>query len=972
MRAIWRGLTKVAILLSLLLHQSLQACNTGQAPFPKIVGGTQSDTIFDQIDYNQVTDYLVAAGYTNDQGVRGDALGNTARPIIIAYQYNDYKWGKVFTSLVNQAFNGVKINRLGTKIVVANAQTTRYLIVMDITDGNVITATQFTTSAWYEFYRRNLLLLDNENILMGDNTRIVKVAPPSTSAPTYTRSGYSIIGLQTNTAQSYLHAFAYASSICMITVMDMATFTRVYQYQAQCAATSAANLAQTFQTSSTVDTIVFQEGARFFKINNQYSPPSFTTSTVHDPAATSLSGRGLHCASNELVYSLMRGDYSTDSYRIFVATVNFNTNKITYQRYLQQVANGEVYHGVIISDSKFYLGGYTDSIRKTTSTSFSTRSSKYHGIIYSPMLTCQSVEQYTYPDVTLSVDGFTLTPTINDYTSQSLTVTDLSSSLPTTSDIISTEFEGQYAGSCSIQLPVAPLDYSSLSSTQAISTFTYMKEQPTVTIPITSFTAAIVSSAADPVYTYSLDTYYQAPNGITITASTGAIVISSPSTLGVATHSVSIVGKLQDCQTIKALFTLIGYANTAPSFYGIVGYELPGVTVEQEQTTTPYPLPTIVDPNLEQTITITLIDGGSSAYPTFIDFTDPSKTEIKIEPTSSTAVGTYLVQVQLYDGIATATYTLNIMVEAMQVAQNAYIQTNSGPPVFASSLEIVNVKAGNTVIYTLPSKIDPDENDSISIAVYLQQATPFTKYDSSSLQFTFSPQIGTKYSKQYEITIELADNNINPKRNQYKLTVQVEQEQENKQNKNKTDDEIIDAIINSKDKKVYKCGIKIVQVGRNGQMQLKIASSSSQHAAAIAQELKDSYIQVHVDEQTLTVKIEDVLEGNILSIKLEFINSAQISTGMVRIIIINLLGIGLSSSKNLEVHSLRNWNWLCLPPKRYDSDSSNSNSILTQPRAHRIIATEFLRKHTDCGTVYQHRSLTLLWLCDEPYLGYDE
>jgi len=168
---------------------------------------------------------------------------------------------------------------------------------------------------------------------MGDDARILKVVPPSTSALSYSLSGYSTIGLQTNTAQSYLHLFAHASSICMITVMDMATFTRVYQYQAQCASTLAGSLVSTFQscifeTSATVDTIVFQEGTRFFRVGNQYSSSTFTTSTVHD--TTTLSGRGLQCASNELVYSLMIGTYSTDSNRIFVAAVNFNTNKITY------------------------------------------------------------------------------------------------------------------------------------------------------------------------------------------------------------------------------------------------------------------------------------------------------------------------------------------------------------------------------------------------------------------------------------------------------------------------------------------------------------------------------------------------------------------------------------------------------------------------------------------------------------------
>ncbi|TNV86619.1 hypothetical protein FGO68_gene15456 [Halteria grandinella] len=226
----------------------------------------------------------------------------------------------------------------------------------------------------------------------------------------------------------------------------------------------------------------------------------------------------------------------------------------------------------------------------------------------------------------------------------------------------------------------------------------------------------------------------------------------------------------------------------------------------------------------------------------------------------------------------------------VKVALNTYVITNSGPPVFTSSLETVNVKVGNTVTYSLPSQRDPDEGDKISIQVFLKQAIVFSSFDAASKQFTFSPQIGMKYSAQYEIFIVLADNNINPQKNEFKLTVQVEKFLVNNQIKNQTDDEILDAILNSKDKVAHRCGIKIVQVSRNGQMQLRITSSSYSYAAAIASELKDSHIQVYVAEKPhIIAKIEDVLDGNILSIQLEFISSEQISIGMVRMLIIKII-----------------------------------------------------------------------------------
>jgi len=52
--------------------------------------------------------------------------------------------------------------------------------------------------------------------------------------------------------------------------------------------------------------------------------------------------------------------------------------------------------------------------------------------------------------------------------------------------------------------------------------------------------------------------------------------------------------------------------------------------------------------------------------------------------------------------------------------------------VFASSLETVDVKVGNAVTYSLPSQIDPDEDDLISITIDLKSALSFTKYDASS------------------------------------------------------------------------------------------------------------------------------------------------------------------------------------------------------------------------------------------------
>ncbi|TNV86867.1 hypothetical protein FGO68_gene2862 [Halteria grandinella] len=126
----------------------------------------------------------------------------------------------------------------------------------------------------------------------------------------------------------------------MITMVKSQTYAWVYQFQTQCSSATPIELGQNFQSclfeaSTSSDTIVFQEGTKFFRISTQYQSMAITTSTLHDPADPTIFARGLHCASIDLVYSLMWGTYSGNSQRIFVAQASFITSKIIYTRYLQ-------------------------------------------------------------------------------------------------------------------------------------------------------------------------------------------------------------------------------------------------------------------------------------------------------------------------------------------------------------------------------------------------------------------------------------------------------------------------------------------------------------------------------------------------------------------------------------------------------------------------------------------------------------
>ncbi|TNV73243.1 hypothetical protein FGO68_gene3439 [Halteria grandinella] len=144
---------------------------------------------------------------------------------------------------------------------------------MDITNGNVLTVSQIAVSTVYYGQSRLLLILDNGKLIMGDTQSIYKITPPSTSARQYTIPGYYTVGLQSNTGETNLHAFSFATNLCMITVMDMSTFSNIFQKQVQCKSTSFTEVIVTFQScmlgiGASSEIIAFQEGSNYYKISN--------------------------------------------------------------------------------------------------------------------------------------------------------------------------------------------------------------------------------------------------------------------------------------------------------------------------------------------------------------------------------------------------------------------------------------------------------------------------------------------------------------------------------------------------------------------------------------------------------------------------------------------------------------------------------------------------------------------------------
>ncbi|TNV86411.1 hypothetical protein FGO68_gene1608 [Halteria grandinella] len=426
------------IALLLLFRLTFQVCPVSQAPFPKLIGGTLEATYINQVDYQN--GYLAAVGCSKDQALRGDTFGSGMFiPIVLVYSGPDfsYLWGKAFSSMTGDPFEGLKIDSMGTKVVLANYMTNRYLIILDLATGNRISATFLFAANTFDHQVWNLLLLNSGMLYMGDGTQIFKIDPVIPAANKYSAPSYQTVGLQYNSDQTRLHIFSFATNVCILTVVDITTFAPVFSRQVQCQSATFQAVAQTFQScvyqeSAQIETTIFQEGTIFFRMRSQYLSSTFTGTTMHDPTSPSLQSRALHCGSTDLIFSLMWGSYQTETNRIYVATVDFNSGKIIYTRFLQQLV--DVRPGVIINGNTFYVPSATQTINKSPSVPF-TLGSFDHAIIYSPVSTCQQLDEYEYPSVTLTPNQYTFSASPIAFTSGTHTVTDKTDTHPSPNKI---------------------------------------------------------------------------------------------------------------------------------------------------------------------------------------------------------------------------------------------------------------------------------------------------------------------------------------------------------------------------------------------------------------------------------------------------------------------------------------------------------------------------------------------------------
>ncbi|TNV85954.1 hypothetical protein FGO68_gene8493 [Halteria grandinella] len=858
-----RMLTRLVILFTLMNH-SLQSCTSVQAPFPKLFGGPSQNSYFDTLDYNAYSEYLVGVGSTMDQAISSSVFSPVEfRPIIIAYDSSfDYKWGKVFYT--GEVFFAVKINRRGTKVVASSKYPSRYLIVLDLTNGNILSTIQITTIDFENKFLRKLLLLDSGHILLGDEKNLYKIDPSNLGiARKYTTStDYRTIGLQTSRYQVFLHIFSFNPSYnrCLFTLMDTDSMSLRHQKEVQCTLTGAFEnfqVAYFMERSSgtIVDIIAFQEGTKFFKIRNIYSSsPTHTSSMVEDTTNPALVARGLLCVNSKLFYSLMYGAYASDANKIFIAEVNFQTNIIKYRRYLQ--AMGNIWLGIIYDVDKFFIVSHTNTIQQTSTTTFLLQNGVGHGIIYSPVMSCQDI------DDTLSGSA-TLTPNTLVFTIVNIpfSVASFSASLASNPSVSMTEtvFEGRYSSECSIIAASGSNDYQNLASDQ-ISTIEYfVVEEGTKFIAIVPFTAEKIISATsvDPSFTYSLKSFAGTPNAVTVHPSTGKITIDT-ALFGVGEYNVVVEGKLQDCQKKRATFTLICEDNVAPEFFGVSGYILPSILIAQEDIQVSS-FPVVIDPNPGQIITLILI-----IAPTFVQFTDTLHTAIMLEPTLTDPPGLYTLTLDLNDGFATTTYTLDIQVTLSPALQSPRLIINQGPPSFSSALEKINLKQGDVSQYMLPTIIDPD-GDQVNMKIEMGEAVMFTDFTNG--KFIFSIQ-NANNGGRYKIKIELADNNASPQTNFYYLEVEIKC--------------VISSTQQLKIANQTLISLKLLKPTRNGQVRLHFTGAPYYSLPSLASELNEIQFLLTLNglsplNFTVIYDKQIVSQSGYIILQIQFENSASIS-----------------------------------------------------------------------------------------------
>lgn len=121
----------MAVLLHIfgLLFYTTFATDCSLYSYPKVVGGSQGSTEFNQVDYHAASEQMVAVGFTKDKDMAGDTVAGYQRPFVVLYKPSTVggtdmvlQWGKILVYMYLYDGRGVTVNANYVMAIISHNQ----------------------------------------------------------------------------------------------------------------------------------------------------------------------------------------------------------------------------------------------------------------------------------------------------------------------------------------------------------------------------------------------------------------------------------------------------------------------------------------------------------------------------------------------------------------------------------------------------------------------------------------------------------------------------------------------------------------------------------------------------------------------------------------------------------------------------------------------------------------------------------
>ena len=98
----------------MMLVKSLSGLECFRSPFPKVLGSTLDETVYNAIDIYPTKEDIVAVGHTSDMNVKGGSTATNQSPLIVFYSGVSFTmaWGRVL-DIASYIFNSVAFSADG-------------------------------------------------------------------------------------------------------------------------------------------------------------------------------------------------------------------------------------------------------------------------------------------------------------------------------------------------------------------------------------------------------------------------------------------------------------------------------------------------------------------------------------------------------------------------------------------------------------------------------------------------------------------------------------------------------------------------------------------------------------------------------------------------------------------------------------------------------------------------------------------